>query len=50
MFCFLKVDQANLDEHKASCLSDKSYDVPLEDELGGLPPQPQVIKMFKEGR
>ena len=46
-FVSLKVDQANLDQHKASYLKDKSYAVPL-DELEGLPPQPQVIKMFQK--
>ena len=47
-FVSLKVDQANLDQHKASSLNDQSYDVPLG-ELEGLPLQPQVIKMFKKG-
>ena len=47
-FVSLKVNQANLDQHKASSLNDHSYDVPLG-ELKGLPPQPQVIKMFKKG-
>ena len=47
-FVSLKVNQANLDQLKASYLNDKSYAVPL-DELEGLPPQVQVIKMFKKG-
>ena len=36
-FVSLKVDQANLDQHRAFSLSDQSYDVPLG-ELEGLPP------------
>ena len=44
----MKVDQANLDQHKASILDGQSYDVPLG-ELEDLPPQPQIIKMFKKG-
>ena len=47
-FVSLNVDQANLDQCKASGLIDKSYHLTL-DELEGLPPQPQVIKMFKKG-
>lgn len=45
--CFdsTKADQANLDQHKDSCLNNKLYDVPL-DESEGLPPQPLVIKKF----
>ena len=46
-FVSLKVDQANLEQHKASNLNDLSYDVPLG-ELEYLPPQPQVIQMFKK--
>ena len=46
-YCFvsLKVDQANLDQHKASCLND----VMIYPELEGLSPQPQIIKIFKKG-
>ena len=47
-FVSLKVDQANLDQHKASSLNDQSYNVPLG-QLEGLPPQPQLTKMFKNG-
>ena len=47
-FVSLNVGQANLDQFKASRLIDKSYHLTL-DELEGLPPQPQVIKMFKKG-
>ena len=47
-FVSLKVDRANLDQHKGSILKDQSYDGPLG-QLEGLPPQPQVIKMFKKG-
>ena len=47
-FVSLKADQANLDQHKASSLNDQSYNVPLG-QLEGLPPQPQLIKMFKKG-
>ena len=48
VLCTLFLDQANLDQCKASGLIDKSYHLTL-DELEGLPPQPQVIKMFKKG-
>ena len=47
-FVSLKVDQANLDQYKASSLNDQSYNVPLG-RLEGLLAQLQLIKMFKKG-
>ena len=41
----LNVDQSTLDSHKESVVSDKTYDIPLE-ELAGLPQSPEITKPF----